>query len=109
MTFRDCDTLTANYEKLLRRDEVAKLEKKKLPKKVYERAKEQVEEVVVQGTASWRNQCGGIVGTIQVRSRIKCAEKADTIERFDGCMDGKFDGEPPEGKPPEGKPEEKKP
>jgi hypothetical protein len=93
ITFTDCDKLVGNYERVLRQSEMAKLDAKKLPAKNYDKAKEQVEEVVQQGVAVWRGQCQSITGTVQVRSRIKCAVAAGDLDRFNGCWDGKFDKE----------------
>jgi len=78
---------------VLRQSEMAKLDAKKLPAKNYDKAKEQVEEVVQQGVSGWRSQCQSITGTVQVRSRIKCTVAADDLDRFNGCWNGKFDKE----------------
>jgi hypothetical protein len=93
ITFNDCGRLVGNYEKVLRQDEMSKLDAKKLAPKAYDKAKEQVEQAVQQGVDGWRAQCQTIVGTPQVKSRIQCAVGAGDLARFDGCWDGKFDKE----------------
>lgn len=91
MTYGDCQALGARYEGLLRTQEFDKLNRKKLPPKVFAKAQDQVEGVVQKGTEQWMNQCRGIVGTVQIKSRLKCAVDAGSLERFNGCMDGKYD------------------
>jgi hypothetical protein len=93
ITFNDCNKLVANYEKVLRQDEMIKLDAKKLAPKAYGPAKEQVEQVVQQGVEGWRAQCQSIVGTAQVKTRIQCAVGAGELARFNGCWDGQFDHE----------------
>ena len=93
ITFRDCDKLVGNYEKVLRASEMAKLEAKKFPPKFYDKAKADVDQAVQQGVDGWRAQCQSIMGTVQVRKRISCAVDAGDLARFNGCWDGKFDNE----------------
>ncbi|MBW2522880.1 MAG: hypothetical protein JRI23_01830 [Deltaproteobacteria bacterium] len=92
-SYSDCANLTAVYERLLRSEEMTKLEKKKLPPKVHANALEQIKQVVEDGTSQWRGQCEGIVDTVQIKPRWECAQQADSIKRFHGCMDGEFDDE----------------
>jgi hypothetical protein len=93
ITFRDCDKLVSNYERVLRASEMTKLEAKKFPPKFYGKAKEEVDKAVQQGVDGWRAQCQSIMGTVQVRKRIACAADANDLDRFNGCWDGKFDQE----------------
>jgi hypothetical protein len=93
ITFRDCDKLVTNYEKVLRASEMAKLEAKKFPPKFYDKAKADVDTAVQQGVDGWRAQCQSIMGSVQVRKRITCAVDAGDLDRFNGCWDGKFDNE----------------
>ncbi len=90
----DCSRLSSHYEKLLRREKMAELNAKNLKPKVRERAKEQVLRTIEQGHQNWVKQCGGIVGTVQIKSRITCARNSDSIKRFHGCIDGLHDNEP---------------
>lgn len=92
-TYADCANLAAVYERLLRAEEMAKLEKKKLPPKVYASALKEVEQVVDDGASQWRGQCEGIVETVQIKPRWECAQQADSLARFNGCMNGEFDDE----------------
>jgi hypothetical protein len=89
----DCVELGAQYESLLRQVELDKLEKRKLSDKQKQASMKTVEMTVKQGASSWLTACEEIVGKIQVRARWRCAAKATNIERFNGCMDGKFDQE----------------
>jgi hypothetical protein len=93
ITYGDCADLVATFEKRLREEEMAKLEAQKLKGKAQEQGLATVDEVVRTGVENWRGQCQTIVGTVQVRSRIRCAIAADSRARFDGCWDGQFDGE----------------
>lgn len=96
ITQHDCNLLSKKYEDLLRKDEMAKLDKKGFKPKMYEQAKKQIDKIVQEGYDNYRQQCDGIVGTVQVRSRLKCSLDAKELERFNGCADGKFDDEAPE-------------
>jgi hypothetical protein len=93
ITFDDCSRLCDNFERRLREDEEGKLQAQKLEGKALEKAKAIVDEVVQKGLENWRGQCRTIVGTVQVRSRIRCAIAADSLARFNGCWDGQFDAE----------------
>ena len=95
ITLTDCSRLSSHYEKVLRREKMAELNSKKLKPKIHERAKEQVLKTIEEGHKNWVSQCSGIVGTVQIKSRITCARNSDTIKRFHGCMDGEHDNEPP--------------
>jgi len=92
-SYSDCANLAAVYERLLRAEEMDKLEKKKLPPKVHATALEEVRKIVADGTSQWRGQCDGIVDTVQIKPRWECAQQADSLKRFNGCMDGEFDGQ----------------
>jgi len=95
LTQNDCNVLTDVYEKLLRQQEMAKLEGQKFKPAELERAKANVEKVVEKGAEGWQKNCDGIVNTVQPRGRLQCAFDARELERFTGCWDGKFDGETP--------------
>ncbi len=99
ITPSDCARLSSHYEKILRREKMKELNAKKLKPKMHERAKEQVLEAITEGHQNWVSQCAGIVGTVQVKSRITCARNADDVKRFHGCIDGEFDNEKPDAKP----------
>ncbi len=90
---RDCDALSVKYEKLLLDVEMEKLEKRNLKDKQRATAEKNVQATAKEGARNWLQACGDIVGTIQVKERWDCAHKATTLDRFKGCMDGKFDGE----------------
>jgi hypothetical protein len=91
ITYNDCAELVGNFERRLREDEEAKLQAQKLEGKSLEKAKAIVADVVQKGVDNWRGNCQSIVGTVQVRSRIRCAIAADSLARFNGCWDGQFD------------------
>lgn len=90
---RDCDALSVKYEKLLLDVEMEKLEARNLKDKQRATAEKNVQATAKEGARNWLNACEDIVGTIQVKARWDCAHKATTLDRFKGCMDGKFDGE----------------
>lgn len=90
---RDCDALSVKYEKLLLDVEMEKLEKRNLKDKQRATAEKNVQATAKEGARNWLQACEDIVGTVQVKSRWDCADKATTLDRFKGCMDGKFDGE----------------
>jgi hypothetical protein len=90
---RDCDALGVKYEQLLLTVETEKLEARKLNEKQRATAEQNVRATAKQGAQNWMNACGDIVGTIQVKARWDCAYQATTLDRFKGCMDGKFDAE----------------
>jgi len=91
ITVQDCQALADNFERVLRKDEIAEVEAKKFKGKVLERAKAQAAQVARKGADNWHKACQGIVGSVRQRSRLQCALKARTRQRFEGCMDGKFD------------------
>ncbi|HNS96371.1 MAG TPA: hypothetical protein PKL73_05410 [Polyangiaceae bacterium] len=90
---RDCDALGAKYEQLLLAVELEKLEARKLNEKQRGAAEQNVRGTAKQGAENWMRACEGIVGTVQVKSRWDCAYRANTLDRFKGCMDGKYDRE----------------
>ena len=91
--YDDCEAVALRFEKLLRKDEKAKLEGKTFKPAQQAAAEQAAEDAVRKGADNWLNTCRTVVGTIQVRSRYKCALKARDLERFHGCMDGQFDDE----------------
>jgi hypothetical protein len=90
---RDCDGLAVKYEKLLLDVEMEKLEKRNIKDKQRATAEKNVQATAKEGARNWLRACEDIVGTIQVKTRWDCAHKATNLDRFKGCMDGKFDGE----------------
>lgn len=100
ITVNDCTKLWTNYERRYREVEEAKLAAQKLQGKYLEKAKVTVDEAVKQAVDNWRGQCQSIIGTVQIRTRIRCAVEAETLDRFNGCWDGKFDHEQAGGAPP---------
>lgn len=95
LTQNDCNVLTDVYEKLLRQQEMAKLEGQKFKPAELERAKANVEKAVEKGTETWQKNCDSLVNSVQPRGRLQCAFDAQELERFLGCWDGKFDNETP--------------
>ncbi len=89
----DCEAMAHKYRALIRKVEMEKLEKQKVTAKVRPQAEKNVEQAVEKGVSNWLTACQEIVGTTQVRGRWDCAYKADSVDRFKGCMDGKFDTE----------------
>jgi len=89
----DCDALEKKYEQLLLAVEIEKLEKRKLNEKQRATAEKNVQITAKEGARNWLRACNDIVGTVQVKGRWDCAYKATTLDRFKGCMDGKFDAE----------------
>ena len=86
---RDCEDLADVYEQLLRKREMAKLEKSHLSDKQKKKAMPGLERTVEQGKNNWMSACEKIVGTIQVRENWQCAEKAKDLDEFNDCMNGK--------------------
>jgi hypothetical protein len=89
----DCDDLGAKYEGLLLAVEMEKLEKRNLKPKQKEAAEKNVRITAKQGAQNWLQACQEIVGSVQFKPRWDCAFKALTLDRFNGCMKGKFDDE----------------
>lgn len=88
-----CQDLRSSYESLMLQDEMAKVEKRNPTEKQRKSMESNAHNVSKQGADNWYRACQDIVGTIQVRERWDCAGKATTLERFKGCIDGKFDAE----------------
>lgn len=88
-----CQDLRSSYESLMLEDEMAKVEKRNPTQKQRKSMENNAHNVSKQGADNWYRACQDIVGTIQVRERWDCAGKATTLERFKGCIDGKFDAE----------------
>ena len=89
----DCDELAEKYEELLLAVEMEKLEKRKLQEKYRASAEKNVQSTAKKGAQNWLDACQEIVGTVQSKPRWDCAFKASTLDRFNGCMDGKYDAE----------------
>ncbi len=90
---RDCDELVKKYEQLLLVVEMEKLEKRKLQPKYRPAAEKNVRKTAKTGAQNWMQACQDIVGTIQSKERWECAYQAGTLDRFTGCLDGKFEDE----------------
>ena len=70
-----------------------KLNAKKLKPKAFEQAKADVEKAAQDAGENWRSACDFIVGSPFLFSRLKCATKAKTVQRFNDCWDGKVEPE----------------
>ena len=90
---RHCEELAEKYEELLLADEMEKLEKRKLAEKHRPSAEKNVRNAAKKGADNWLQACKDIVGTVQHKPRWDCALQASSIERFNGCMDGKYDAD----------------
>jgi hypothetical protein len=88
---RDCDALAQAYGGAWLRDEMKKLNERKLKKAQFDKAKAQVETDAESMKDNWREECYKTVGTAYLRSRLKCAMKAKSLKRFNDCMDGLAD------------------
>lgn len=91
ITYQDCEALAGNYGRVYRREEAAKVDEKNLTGKALENAQKLVNENTRVAQENWLNECQGIVETAQPRDNLKCAMKAQTLQRFNACMDGKLD------------------
>lgn len=89
MTYRDCKALAGTYYRAWRKAEMDKLEGKSFKPKLYETAKKNVDKAAQEAGDNWLKECEGTVGTPYLYSRLKCALKATTIDRFNECLDGK--------------------
>lgn len=90
---QDCEELAEKYEELLLAAEMEKLEKRNLQQKFRASAEQNVRNTAKKGAQTWLQACEDIVGTVQSKPRWGCAFQATTLERFNGCMDGKYDAE----------------
>ncbi|MBW2455553.1 MAG: hypothetical protein JRI68_13620 [Deltaproteobacteria bacterium] len=89
MTYRDCKALAGTYYRAWRKAEMDKLEGKNFKPKLYETAKKNIDKAAQEAGDNWLKECEGTVGTPYLYSRLKCALKAKTIDRFNECLDGK--------------------
>jgi hypothetical protein len=80
----DCDALALAYGRAWENDELKKSGDKKLTNAQIDALKRNAEEA----SANWQSECYKTVGTAYLRERLKCAVKAKSLERFNGCMDG---------------------
>jgi len=91
ITYQDCKELAGVYYRAWRKPELEKLEAKNFKPKLYETARKNVEKAAQEAGDNWLKECEGTVGTPYLYSRLKCAMKAKTVERFNDCLDGKAD------------------
>jgi hypothetical protein len=89
MTYRDCKTLAGTYQRAWERVEREKLDKKNFKPKLYDTALKNVQRAAKEAGDHWLAECEGMVGSPYLYSRLKCALKAKTVERFNDCWDGK--------------------
>ncbi len=89
LNHRDCDALASAYARSWENDEMVKLDKKNLKPKQHERVAAQIHEGAIEASDNWRSECHKIVGTAMLHSRLSCAAKAKTMQRFNDCWDGK--------------------
>jgi len=89
MSHRDCDALAQAYRRAWLRDERKKLDK--MAEKLRAQAAANLDNAANQGAESWLTSCQGIVGSPQVRTNLKCALKAKSLERFEACMAGQVE------------------
>jgi hypothetical protein len=91
MTYADCKVLARTYRNAWYHDEIEKLNSRKLPEKHFKKAEANVEQAANDGGENWLQACNTTVGSPQLRSRLKCASRAKTLQRFNDCMDGKVE------------------
>ncbi len=89
ITYRDCQALAGTYSRAWERVEREKLEKKNFKPKLYDTALKNVQKAAQEAGDNWLEECAGTVGSPFLYSRLKCALKAKTVERFNDCWDGK--------------------
>lgn len=88
---RDCDALAGAYGRAWKRDEIAKLNKKKLSQEKFDKQAAQLDDHAQSMEDNWRSECYKTVGTAYLRSRLQCALKSKSMKRFNDCMDGLAD------------------
>lgn len=88
---RDCDALAQAYGRAWKNDELDKLSKRKLPKPQFDKTAADIESGSEDMKENYREECYKTVGTAYLRSRLGCALKAKSLERFHACMDGTAD------------------
>lgn len=85
---RDCDALSGAYGRAWENDEMKKLNARKLPEKQFDKAADEIKQGSASMKQNWQEECYKTVGTAYLRSRLQCAMKAQSLERFNNCMDG---------------------
>lgn len=85
----DCQALGQAYGGAWLHDEMEKLNAKKLKQAQFDAAEAQLRKDSEGMGDQYQDECGKTVGTAYLRSRLACAMKAKTLQRFNDCMDGK--------------------
>ncbi len=91
MSHSDCAALAQAYGGAWLHDEMEKLNAKKLKQAQFDQAAAQLRKDSDGMAAQYQDECGKTVGTAYLRSRLQCAMKAKTMQRFNDCMDGKVE------------------
>ena len=91
ITYSDCKELARIYGIAWRNGELKKLQAKKLKPKQQQAIEATIRKNAQEAQDQWRGECDGTVGSPQVRSRLSCALKAKTLDRFNDCLDGKVE------------------
>ncbi len=89
MSYRDCKVVAETYGNAWLKDELEKLQNKKMGDKLRQRAENNTRKAAQEVEANWLSECNKIVGSPFIRKRLVCASKARTVKRFDDCWYGK--------------------
>jgi hypothetical protein len=88
MTNRDCIELGGQFSNVIRADESAKLSPK-LKDKQREAAEQSIEKAANARGQQWTDTCvKSLAGTVQDRSKLKCAMDSKSAKAFDECLNG---------------------
>lgn len=90
LTVSDCRALADVYRGAWLGEEMEKLNAKKLKEKQFQQAEAQVKKSAEEAAENWYGACEGIAGSPFIHSRLKCATKSKTVQRFNDCWDGKI-------------------
>lgn len=88
---QDCDALGGAYGRAWENDEMKKLNARKLQQKQFDKAAAEIKQGSASMKQNWQDECYKTVGTAYLRNRLQCAMKAQSLERFNNCMDGMAD------------------
>lgn len=93
ISYRDCKALAGNYGRAWESDERKKLEGRRFNDKQLATAQNNVKNAAREAADNWLSACESIVDSPFLYTRLSCAMKSKTIERFNDCWDGKVDAE----------------
>jgi hypothetical protein len=91
LMYRDCKALAGTYGRAYENDELKKLEKQRFNEKQLANAQNNVKKAAREAADNWFSACESIVDSPFLYTRLSCAMKASTIQRFNDCWDGKVD------------------